>query len=78
MTDAEFDEMVRTFLDEQPRRLIDGVKFLRLPGQDEPALGLSTDAMKAFLAWAMDEGIVGRPERVPEFLALLDQLGLAR
>jgi hypothetical protein len=78
MTGAEFDEMVRTFLDEQPRWLINGVSFLRLPDQDEPAMALSTDAMEAFTVWAKDKGVVGRPERVPELLALLDQLGRAR
>ena len=78
MREADFDVMIRTFLDEQPRWLIDGVKFLRSPDQDEPALGLSTDAMKAFIAWAMEKGIVGRPERIPTLLAMLDQLRHAR
>ena len=74
MRDAGFDATVRTFFDEQPRWLMKDVQFIRLAGEDEPAISLSMEAMRAFVAWAMAKGIVRRPERVPEFLALLDRL----
>ena len=37
-------------------------------------MALSTIAIKAFIAWALNKGVVKKPERVPEWLKLMDRL----
>jgi hypothetical protein len=62
------------FLDEQPQWLDHDVAYRQWPGSDEPEMALSTIAIKAFIAWALDKGVVKKPERVPEWLKLMDRL----
>jgi hypothetical protein len=50
------------------------VTYRQYPGSDELEMGLSTTAMKAFIAWSLDKGFVGKPERVPAWLEFLDRL----
>jgi hypothetical protein len=68
------EEAIRVFLDEQPHWLDHDVAYRQCPGGDEPEMALSTTAMKAFIAWSLDKGFVGKPERVPAWLEFLDRL----
>jgi hypothetical protein len=68
------EEAIRMFLEEQPHWLDHDVAYRQFPGSDEPEMGLSRTAMKAFIAWALAKGFVGKPERVPAWLEFLNRL----
>jgi hypothetical protein len=67
-------DVIRQFLEAQPQWLSHDVRYLRVADSDEPEPCLSTTAMKAFIAWAEQQGMVGKPERVPDLVQLLDDL----
>jgi hypothetical protein len=70
----DHNHIIRMFLDAQPHWLEHDVKYRQLAEGDEPEMGLSTTAMQAFLTWALDNGFVGKPELVPEYLDQLECL----
>ncbi len=49
------------FLDKQPHWLDHDVAYRQWPGRDELEMGLSTTAMKAFIAWSLDKGLGESP-----------------
>jgi hypothetical protein len=51
------EDAIRMFLDEQPHWLDHDVAYRQFPGSDEPEMGLSTTAMKAFIAWVLAKGL---------------------
>jgi hypothetical protein len=69
-----YEHVIRMFLDEQPHWLAHDVQYRQLEAGAEPEMALSTTAMKAFVEWSMHKGLVGKPERVPDFLDLMDRL----
>jgi hypothetical protein len=68
------EDAIRMCLDEQPHWLDRDVTYRQWPGSDEPEMGLSITALNAFIAWSLDKGFVGKPERVPEWLGLIERL----
>jgi hypothetical protein len=67
-------ELVRKFLEAQPQWLRNDVPYVRMPDSDEPEPCLSTAAMKAFLTWSEQQGVVGKPEKIPGFLKFMGDL----
>jgi hypothetical protein len=69
-----YEDVTRMFLDDQPHWLERDIKYVQLADGAEPEMILSAQATKAFIAWSMEKGLVGRPECVLDFLDLVDRL----
>lgn len=51
ISDAEASQLIRQFFEAQPQWLEGQVKYVRIPGKDEPQPCFSPAAGKAFLRW---------------------------
>ena len=62
------EQLWTAFLDAHPEWL-DNVKYLPLPECDEPEMFVSTDATRAFIAWAQARGLIDAGQASKELAA---------
>jgi hypothetical protein len=64
------DRAVRAFLEEHPEWHKD-IRWECIPGEHEPQAMLRPKVMEAFIWWAYEQGMVGKPQRIPALLDLM-------